>query len=146
MAKLYSADEVSLTIGGRPIDSGFADGEFITIEESAPRVVTAVGTDGEVAVSRNNDRRATVTVKLMSTSDGNDVLQDLADLNEEGPGLPGVSNLYIRDRNGRALHEGDHCWVEEMPAVSYDRGATTREWKLGVSRLRNTVRGNNNAA
>lgn len=141
MSKIFNADEVTLSIGNRLIDAGFSDGEFISIEESSPRIVKAVGTDGEVTIGRHNDRSATITIKLMSTSDGNDVLQDMADSNEDGPGLPGVKPLYIRDRNGRAIHEGEHCWVEEMPSATYDRVATVREWKLGVARLKNSVRG-----
>lgn len=141
MAKIYSADEVTLQIGGKLIDAGFAEGEFISIEEAAPRVVKAVGTDGEVTIGRHNDRSGTIKIKLMQTSDGNDVLADMAKQNEDGPGLPGVRSLYIRDRNGRAIHEADACWVEQAPTVSYDRGATVREWTLGVARLSNVIKG-----
>jgi hypothetical protein len=141
MAKVYNANEVTLSIGGKTIDAGFASGEFISIEESAPRITKAVGTDGEITISRHMDRTGTVKVKLMQTSDGNDVLDNMAKLNEDGPGLPGVKTLYIRDRNGRAIHESDACWVEGAPTVSYDQGATAREWTLGTGTLKNRVKG-----
>lgn len=145
MTKLYNADEVTLSVGGKLIDSGWATGEFISIEEQAPRINSEVGTDGEATVSREMNRSAVVTVKLSSTSDGNDVFQDMADSNENGPGLPGIKSLFIRDRNGRSKHQGD-CLVQSVPPVSYDRGRTVREWKLFVPRMKNAVRGNNDTA
>lgn len=145
MTKAYNADEVTLMIGNDVIESGYADGEFVLIEEASPRIVKVVGTDGEVTVSKHFDRTATVTIKLFHTSDGNDVLDGMAALNVKGkPGLQGVKPLYIRDRQGRSIHEAAHCWVEEMPSASYDRTATAREWKLGVAQLTNTIKGNNN--
>ncbi len=143
MTKTYNADEVTLMVGGQSIESGFADGQFLLIEEQAPLIQTAVGTDGEVAVSRDNNRSAIITVSLMGTSDGNDVFEDMAQQNEKGPGI-GLRSLYIKDENGRSIHEGD-CLVQARPAKGYDRVAVAVQWKLFVPKLKNQVRGNRRA-
>lgn len=138
--KVYNPDEVVITFGDDVLE-GFADGEMILIEESSPRIIKIVGADGEVVISRHVDRSASITVKLLQTSDGNDVLYNAAELNRRGPGLPGVKPLYVRDLNGRALHEATHAWVEEAPQAHYDRSATAREWKLGAANLDNQLLG-----
>ena len=35
MAKVYNADEVTLTIAGALIESGYADGEFLRVEQDS---------------------------------------------------------------------------------------------------------------
>ena len=78
--KRYDAAQVTLVFMGILIDSGFADGEFLTIEQSAPDYEVVVGTDGQVGRSRTNNRHATIKVKLMSTSDGNTFFSGLSNL------------------------------------------------------------------
>ena len=135
MAKVYNADEVTLTIAGALIESGYADGEFLRVEQDSDDFVDVVGTDGEVAVGRTNDRRATITVLLMQTSDGNDVLSALSNLARSSPGLAGAGPLYIRDRNGRTVYRSSSCWIAKPPDASFDRTATSREWKIRCDRL-----------
>jgi hypothetical protein len=140
--KKYLPDEITVQVGGDLI-KGYADGEFVTIEENAERIISAVGTDGEVSVSRVLNRSATITIKLMQTSDSNDVFESMMAANQRGPGLPGTKNVMIRDRQGRSLHEAPTCLVSEAPAVSYDKSATPREWKLFVPELSNAIKGSN---
>lgn len=140
--KHYSADEVTIDVADQIIDSGFADGEFVLIEEEAPRVSKVVGSDGEVAISKNLNRSGTIKIKLLSTSSGNDKLSALAALNEGADGFPAIGRLYVRDRSGRSIHEAPQVWVEQFPTVSYDRTATTREWTLGFGQLSNFLGGN----
>lgn len=137
--KTYNADEVTVTFGGDLIE-GFADGSMITIERNNPLLVRVAGTTGEQAYSRHADRSATVTIKLLQTSESNDVFADAAALNERGPGLPGFKPLFIRDRNGRALYEGEAA-PEELPSSEFDRSATAREWKLTSPDLSQDVKG-----
>jgi hypothetical protein len=138
--KKYLPDEITVQVGGDLIH-GWAPGEFVVIEENAPRMEQVVGTDGEVAVSRILDRTATITIKLLQTSDSNDIFEDMMAKNQNGPGLPGVKNIMIRDRQGRSLHEAPQCFVLEAPSATYDKSATPREWKLGVPQLSNQIKG-----
>lgn len=127
--KVYNADEVTLVIGAALIDSGFADGEFISYDHVSDSIQSVAGSDGEVAISRSNDKRVTINLTLLQTSDANDILEGLHQL-QRLPGGSGVAPYTIRDRNGRSLHEG-RCWIQKPPTVTYDRGATSRQWALG---------------
>ncbi|MEM9407173.1 MAG: phage protein [Acidobacteriota bacterium] len=140
--RAYTADQVTILIASAIIDSGYADGEFLLIQEDAPRIIKVVGSDGEVAISKNLNRAATITLKLLSTSAGNNILSALMNLNSDGDGIGGIGPLSIRDRAGSSLHEAPACWVEQAPSVSYDRSATSREWIIGVGHLTNFIGGN----
>jgi hypothetical protein len=134
--KVYNPDEVTIAIGPVLVTGGFADGEFLRIEQESDDTEDVVGTDGEVAVSRTNDRRATVTLMLLQTSASNDGLNALSTAVRNSPGMAGgINPLYVRDRNGRALYTAKNCWVQRPPDVSYDRTATSREWVIKVANL-----------
>lgn len=146
MAKIFNADEVSIVIAGALIESGFADGEFLRVEQEGDDFLDTVGTDGEVTVSKSNDRRATITVLLSQTSDGNDVLSALSNLARNTPGLAGAGPLYVRDRQGRTVYEAAACWIAKPPDATFDRTATSREWKVRCDKLKRFDGGNNATA
>lgn len=133
MAKIYNPDEVTLTVGGAQM-AGYADGSFVTIKPSAPRIVKVVGTDGQYSISKHADRGATLEITLMQTSDSNDVLDALVD-------LPGFG-VYLRDRNGRTLREAPAAWIEEVPEEDFDRSAGERKWMIGAESLDGVIGGN----
>jgi hypothetical protein len=133
--KIYDADQISIMIAGIPITSGFADGEFITIEPEAEDFTDVVGTDGEVTRSKTNDRRATLTLKLMQTSEANALLSALNETDKNTPGGAGVGALLIRDRQGLSLYQAAECWIQKGPNITFDREATAREWIIRCAKL-----------
>jgi hypothetical protein len=134
--KIYNADEVTAAFGPVLIESGLADGEFLRIEQESDDISDVAGTDGEVAASRTNDRRATVTIILMQTSSSNDQLSVLSNLAKTAPGMAGaVHPLLIKDRNGRAIYTAQNAWISKAPDVSFDRTATAREWTIRCANL-----------
>lgn len=130
--KIYDADQVSLIGVGIPIDSGYADGEFVKIEMADDAFKTKVGTDGEIVRSKTNNYLAKVTIRLMQTSDGNAKLSAVHELDKMAPNGKGVGPFMVRDRQGTSLHAGQYSWVTKAPDVTYDREATEREWELAV--------------
>jgi hypothetical protein len=134
--KVYNADEVTVALGFVLIDSGFADGEFLRIEQEADDTEDEVGTDGEVSVSRTNDRRATATIIVLQTSSGNQGLSILSNLVRSAPGLVGAIWPFLaRDQNGAALYTGQDSWVKRPPDVSMNRTAQPREWTVRIANL-----------
>jgi hypothetical protein len=134
--KIYNPDEVVMTIGPVILDSGFGEDTFIEIEQDTDDTEDVVGVDGEVTVSRTNDRRATVTFTLMQTSAGNDGLSTLSNLVRNAPGMTGgIGPFLIKDLNGRALYTGQNSWVMAPPSITYGRKATERPWKIRVANL-----------
>jgi hypothetical protein len=130
-------------IGGDVIEAGFVDGEFISINESGDRVASVTGLGGQTVITRLDDQSGEIEITMLQTSDGNDILDEMAQLNRRGPGLPGVRTCFIRDRNGRALFECPHVWVKTLPKVTYARSAAgERKWTLGfASNQENRVQG-----
>ena len=135
MAKTYNADEVDLIIAGVPIDAGFADGEFLRIEQESDDFGDVVGTDGEVTRFKTLDRRANVVVLLMQTSDSNQFLSALSNADRLLPNGGGIVPFLVLDTNGASLYEALELWVQKPPDVSFAREPGTREWNLRVARL-----------
>lgn len=132
----YNADELIITLGPVIIDSGFADGQFLEIDGETEDTVDVAGADGEVAVSRTNDRRATVTISLMMTAAANDGLSILSNLAKESPRMAGaIVPFAVMDLNGRTLIGAANAWVRKAPARTWDRAATTNAWDIRCAHL-----------
>jgi hypothetical protein len=139
--KIADADQWSISIAGIPI-SGYADGEFLRIERESPAFEDVAGTDGEVTRSKTNDHRATITIRLMSSSSSNDPLSALYNSDRNTPGGAGVGAFMARDAQGRAIFVAEKAWIAEPPNVSLDRTATEREWVIRCANLIETHGGN----
>ncbi len=129
--KHFNPDLVDFIFGGVPI-SGFAEDGMIEIEEEGDRFVLVKGTTGEIARSKVLAKVAKVTVKLLSTSDSNDVLSaaHLLDINTDGGG--GVVPVGMIDRNGRSVLAAPQGWVDGIPPVKMGAKAEERTWKITV--------------
>lgn len=140
--KVYDANEVTVNVAGLPIESGYDDGEFCRIEQESDDFTDKVGTDGEVTRSKTNDRRATIAIILMQSSDGNALLSGLNNIDRLAGNGAGVGPLLIRDRQGTALYAAAECWISKPPDVSFDREPTAREWTLRCASLERFDGGN----
>jgi len=130
----YDSNAVVVSVGGADIE-GFASGAIVTIEQLTDDYLEVVGTTGEVVRSRSNDRRATVTIRLMQTSPSNDILSAISNADLNAPNGVGVTSLYIRDMNGRALYSAASCWIARPPQVTFDQTAQPREWLVRCAEL-----------
>jgi hypothetical protein len=131
--KIYDSNEVVFSFAGRRLDSGFADGEFVRIEFDSAAFEDIVGTDGEVTRSKTNNGMATVTVRLMQTSGGNQILAALHEVDRQSRNGAGVASFLLQDLNGTSIYTSPEGWISKEPDVSMDRGATPREWTLRVN-------------
>ena len=134
--KRYDAAQVTMVFMGLLIDSGFAEGEFCTIEQSAPDYEVVVGTDGEVSRSRTNNRHATIMVKLAQTSDGNTFMTALLNAGLLAKNGADIGPMLIRDRvSGTCTWTASKCWIAKSPNVSLDNKVTMRDWTLECADL-----------
>lgn len=140
--KTYSADEVSLSLAGYQIDSGFADGEFVSVEPAADDFTDKAGADGEVARAKTNDRRATAKVKVLQTSQANDLLSQLRTLDINAPNGAGVGVFLLRDRSGGLLVRAEKAWIQKPPTVSRGREIAEYEWTLRLAKAELNILGN----
>jgi len=127
--KTYCSDQVTATFLGRALDSGFAEGEFIAIKRTTQRWSSKAGTDGQVTRYKSNDRRCTITVKLMHTSLTNDYLQGVFNADTGAPNGSGVGVFQVRDNNsGVLLCHAERCWLAKEPDMGRGAEASEYEW------------------
>lgn len=142
MAYVYDSNQVGIVVANIPITEGFAEDTKIEIQPETDAFVDVVGVDGKVTRSKTNDRRATVTLRLMQSSPLNAVLSALHELDQDADNGAGVGAFLVKDNGGTSLHAGSACWIMKSPDVKYGVKATEREWKIRVADLRNFVGGN----
>lgn len=127
--KIYDADKVTATFFGFLIDSGLGEDEFIRITPEGPVVTDKAGADGEVVRSKTNEKRVTIKITLLQTSEGNAKLSAIAELDDRAGNGAGVGPFLVKDRSGLSLHAGK-AWISELPETVYAKGAEAREWTL----------------
>ena len=132
--KNHNGKNVSVTFAGI-IMAGFGEDEFVSVVMESDAFEDVVGADGEVVRIFNADARATVNITLMSTSDSNDKLSSLHNLDIASPNGAGVGALFIRDNNGRAVFRAQKAWIAKAPDASLGKKHTQREWKLRAAEL-----------
>jgi hypothetical protein len=132
---VYDANQVAVSFFGIPIDSGYADGEFLTIIQNENDWVEVVGTDGTVAVCATNNRTAKIQLKLLQVSPGNDALSAIRTLQVSTQNGTGFGPFLVKDLLGTSMYSALHCWVAKPPDVGFDRAAKDRVWTIGVSDL-----------
>lgn len=139
--RIYDSNQVQVSFAGVPVQ-GYADGDFLAITKESDAFSSVVGTDGDVARSKTNDRRATIEIILMQTSPTNDLLSAIhqADLNT--PGGAGVGAFLVVDLNGTSLYSAGNCWIKRAPDPAFGREAQERTWTLECDELIEFTGGN----
>lgn len=133
--KIYDSKAVSMVFMGILIEGGYAEDEFLTIEQDSDDFEDVVGCDGEVTRSKTNDGRATVFVKLMQSATINAALSALNNIDKTAGNGAGVGPMLIRDTQGNALYTAEKCWIAKPPDVSFGKTAKERAWKFRCAKL-----------
>ncbi len=119
----YDPSNVSFTFQGQTI-TGYQDGTFIDAEREESGFTKHVGSRGDVTRTRNLNRTGKVTLTLMAAAPSNDVLQSIADTDEQF-GL-GTGTLQIMDHNGTMEFHASIAWIMKQPKIdrAKETGAT----------------------
>src|SRR4051812_10926277 len=104
----YDASKIVVTLGPS-ILTGWADGSFLTIERESDSFEDYVGSDGGVARSKSNDKRATATLRLRMDAASNDVLSAFLVADELNGA--GVLPFMVKDLKGTTLVLAKEAWV-----------------------------------
>jgi hypothetical protein len=132
--KTYDPSLVDVIFAGRRID-GFGEDTFIEITKEAPAWSDKVGVDGEVTRSKSLDRRATITITLMQTSEANAWLSSTYKSDRNASNGAGVGAFRLADRSGNTVFESARTWIQEEPDPSFGREAGERVWVLRAATL-----------
>lgn len=128
---IYSPDQVIITLNGLHI-TGKAEDEFLTITRAEDDTTISIGADGEAAVARNKNDSAQITIKLMASSAGNDILQAAYAAYKA---IGAVSVIMIKDLNGRSLFLAERAVPVKFPDVSFAKAQGSVSWTWVTDRL-----------
>lgn len=131
--KTYDPKDYPLVFNGILIE-GFADGTFITIEETAPGFSSTVGAYGDVVHARSWDRRGTCRFTVQQTSEVNKRLSDMYNADRDGV-VSGVGEFSLSSKNGDTLHQGSKARLVASPPGTFDATPGTREWTIEIADL-----------
>ena len=133
---VYDSNEVSLIVCSIPIDGGWAEDDFVTVEQDSDDYTDVVTVDGDVVVSKTNDLRATVTVRLIQTAKANTALAALREIGFRGTNGAGMGIFKLTDNNGTLRHVAEKSWIAKAPTIVYGKAAKGLEWKIRVGSLK----------
>lgn len=142
--KEYDSASVFVSVGGVPI-SGFAPDSKVTLARNNDAYTLQMGSDGEAARSKSNDKSGRMTIQLLQTSPSNAILSAFALADEVTPG-GAVFPFACKDLNGGSLHTAQTGWIVKKPDAEYVVEAGPREWIIETDDLKHTVAGNNEPA
>jgi hypothetical protein len=137
--KTYDPAQVIVTIDGNDI-SGFADGTFVGVARNNDIFTLTVGADGEATRTKSNDRSGRFTFTLQQSSISNDVINAIANRDEESN--QGAVAVQVKDASGNALHSAERAWVVKKPDSEYAKETSNREWILETNELIHDPAGN----
>lgn len=137
--KAYDPAQVAVIFGGAKLE-GTVPGSRVKV--SFPEMFTkVVGTDGEVARGKKNDRTVKITIELLQTSISNDVLMGfhLADINSpSGAPLP----VMVKNLLGTFLVLAPGAWLVGPPSeVAYGPDVVGNAWVIDTGQAQAFVGG-----
>lgn len=135
----YDAAKLTVIFNGIPI-SGFADGTFISVEQTEDTFTLAVGSAGESVRSANRNRSGRVTLTLLQSSLSNDALSAIH--NADRLSGDGVGALLIKDNSGRSIISAAKAWIMKPATSEFAREASNREWIFESDALLHNIGGN----
>ena len=136
--RTYSVNELIVVYGGSRL-TGWADGEFMTVNYDDDVFKYTNGADGEVARVKSKKLMATVTLRFLQTSPSNDLLSAylIADMAANLP-LPFIA----KDLNGNTIMFCAQASVVKFADSSYGTENVNREWTIKCPILLGFLGGN----
>lgn len=139
---VYDASLVVLAWGGVSIASGFADGEFVSVEYDADAFTLYVGTDGSGTRAKSNNRAAKFSVRLAQSSPMNAHFSEMHNNDVRVPNGAGVMPFLLEDKSGNTLIRAAHAWIVKPPGQSFDRVVKERVWTFQTEKADSIIGGN----
>ena len=120
----YSPKDVILTIAGYQL-TGW---QTITISKTTKQFATIRGIRGKNTRTKIADSSATLTISLLQTSQGNDILSQIHDLDIKQS--TGRIVLMLRDNSGRSVFSSSEVYITGFPVASFSGQFEYRNWEL----------------
>lgn len=111
---------------GVPLDSGIADGTFITAVRNNPSTTMQVGSDGSVVFSRSHDHTGKAELTIQRASAVNAYLSAQSKAWESGAG--GMFPFFIADLNGASIVMAPNAVLEKPADFERASAHTNVKW------------------
>jgi len=133
----YSASDVKLSIGGYII-TGW---DNLTINRRVKAFTPVYGIRGKNTRVKNVDTSATIIITLIQTSQSNDVLSYIHELDiDEGTAR---ITLTLKDNSGRSVFSSNEAYISSYPTKSFSGDFTYNTWEIILQSTQSyTVGGN----
>lgn len=120
----YSPKDVILTISGYQL-TGW---QSITINRTVKGFTVVRGIRGKNTRVKNVDTSATINISLLQTSQGNDVLSYIHDLDlDEGTAR---IVLTLKDKSGRSVFSSNEAYITGYPTATFSGQFEYRNWEI----------------
>ena len=120
----YSASDVKLSIGGYII-TGW---DNLSINRRVKAFTPVYGIRGKNTRTKIADSSATLTISLLQTSQGNDILSQIHDLDIKQS--TGRIVFMLRDNSGRSVFSSSEVYITGFPVASFSGQFEYRNWEL----------------
>lgn len=121
---------------------GFGDGDAATLAFSGPAWNYKKGSDGQGVRSKNFNRSALLTVRLMQGVSVHAVLSAIFNKDYKSSNGSGVGTVMIKDGQGPTLLSGTGAYIEQPPDITIAAEPGVREWKIRIDDLGGVWAGN----
>ena len=141
--KNYNINRVSMILGGVALDSGFGEDDVFAFKPEGPAYGDKAGADGEVTRFATNERRFTLTITLMQSSDKNALLSGLVNLGLLSSNGSDVASILLKDNNGTTAIAAGKAWLTGFPELTLGKEVKPVQWTVrGVWELPLVIGGN----
>lgn len=120
----YNPKDVILTIGGYQL-TGW---QSVTISRTVKGFAVIRGIRGKNTRVKNVDTSATLTISLLQSSQGNDVLSYIHELDLD-EGTARIS-LMLKDRSGRSVFSSNEAFITGYPIATFSGQFEYRNWEF----------------
>lgn len=120
----YSPQQVQLIVAGYPL-TGW---QTIRIARNAQSFIPIRGIRGKNTRVLNPDTSATITIPLIQTSQGNDVLSQIHELDRQRG--TGRLTLTLKDGSGQSVFSSDEAYITSFPEVGFSGEIEYRTWSF----------------
>lgn len=114
--------------------------EGITIEMAEDKNVMTIGADGSGQHSLHASQAGMVTIRLLKTSDTNQSLSVMYDLQTSSSAFHGKNVISIRDPATGDSITCQQCAFKKAPNITYAKDGGTNEWRFDAVQI-NTILG-----
>ena len=137
---IYCPADVLIIVGGFMKISGYLDGSFLEMTKDIQPYRSRRTPDGTTARLYVNDKNYSVKFSLAQSSESNDVLTKIQQLDEITQ--RGYFPLLIKDLRGGSLFFSPAAWIEGIPTQVFSTNLEGRTWEIKATNVLNTIGGN----